>query len=73
MAVRPISLCTAGSVVAYVVVLQYGREGCHNMPFFKRGKSSKRKEFENNLQEGVEYLEKTVQDVEERLQAISHG
>jgi hypothetical protein len=46
-------------------------------PFLREEKSSKRKEFDDNLQERVEYLEKKLQELEnkleERLEATSHG
>jgi hypothetical protein len=47
------------------------------MRFFKKGKSSKRKELDNILQERVENLEKRVQNLELKvegiLEAIKHG
>jgi hypothetical protein len=50
-----------------------GVEHCRNMPFFKKRKSSKKKELENNLQERVTYMQKRVQYLEEIVEAIRHG
>jgi len=43
------------------------------MPFFKRRKSSTSKELEINIQKRVEELEKTVAELQHRLEILTRG